>query len=1091
MPYLNRDEVESALDVATTAPFDTIAKKFDLPNLSAKDLYQTHLIKLGKGDAPGRTGIYWLGGVHAREWGSSDILINFIELVENAYHNGTGITIGAATYSTTDIKSIVDDLDIFIFPQCNPDGRKYSMDVDGDWRKNRQTKSPNSSSGNCVGVDINRNFDLLWDINTQWATPDTPNTSHDPCNKYTYNGPSAFSEPETLNAKWVHDNFANIRFFIDLHSYGEDILYSWGIDDNQSADPGQNFQNASYNSVRGILGDNAYREYIPSNEEAAAKDLANTFASGIKAVKGTNYLVEQSVGLYPTSGASDDYSYSRHYVDGNKANVTAFTLEWGPSGFFHPDYDTVMKDVIDDITSGLIAYCLWVRKSIEACSITLDRSTFGKDEVDAMLHIATPAYVEAAFYVVIDGFRAEELGVSAASLVGTPDVKPGIVFSPMPMDIHAEATACSTEGNVIVDGPQRFTWTYRMKFDTSNDFTMESQQITITASLPTTLGPTMTAQAIMTLTTQPNPYEIDGATSWLSVDLQVFNVLESGFLPQTSGVTLNAGPLKFIQDLLAAYNNPMLPRAPNHPFDVDLVANEDSSAVEISTNVAGTPVYNFAVARVRYRALSTSATNVRVFFRMFQASTTSTAYDSNTTYKIGGDAGTTIPLLGVVNGEVVTIPFFAQDRVNPNNPKGLNAQTDTKNIGPLGGSIPPDGSGNEVQVYFGCWLDMNQDVNTMPGGAATAAGPYVPSKSIKQLIAGKHQCLVAEINLDPPEPQISNGVSPSASDKLAQRNLNVIGVASPHLVPVTFDIKPTAAGRAKPDELMFDWRSLPKGTTATIFLPATNAEHIVSTANRLYAGHGLSVADANTLTCKAEGVTYIPIPAGVGSNYAGLMTLDVPDTVQRGEKFKAVARQITTAHGRTVKENLIEWRRIIGSFQVTVPVSTKQELLAPEQRLLSVMRWIAQSLSPASRWFPVMQRYLGQLATRVDALGGDATQIPPTPTGDWQAGLRCAMWMRGFAIVLGALLLSLGTLFGPVLDIIAGALILLLVILAVLWFTKCHPGFRQWMRALALGFGIGATLLVLALLFGIGNIDLLFFLGAAVLLMAIAYLAAR
>jgi hypothetical protein len=497
----------------------------------------------------------------------------------------------------------------------------------------------------------------------------------------------------------------------------------------------------------------------------------------------------------------------------------------------------------------------------------------------------------------------------------------------------------------------------------------------------------MTAQAVMTLTTQPNPYEIDGATSWLSVDLQVFNVLQGKSLSSTPAVKLNNGPVKFIQALLAAYNDPMLPRAPNHPFDVDLVANEDSSAVEIATKVGpapGTNVYNFAVARVRYRALATPAANVRVFFRMFQASTTSTAYASGTTYKIGGDAGTKIPLLGVVNGEVVTIPFFAQDRVNPNNPKGLNAQKDTNNIGPLGNAIPPDGTGKEVQVYFGCWLDMNQDVPTMPGGAVSAAGPYVPAKSIQKLIAGKHQCLVAEINLDPPEPQIANGVSPSTSDKLAQRNLNIVGVASPHLVPVTFDIKPTPTGLPKPDELMFDWRSLPKGTTATIFLPATHAEQIVTTANRLYANHGLSVVDPNTLTCKAEGMTYIPIPPGIGSNYAGLMTLDVPDTVRRGEKFKAVVRQVTMAYGRETGA----WRRIVGSFQVNIPVSTKQELLEPEQRLLSVMRWIVQSMSPESRWFPVLQRYLDQLATRVNALGGDAKQVRPTPTGDWQDGRR-------------------------------------------------------------------------------------------------------
>lgn len=1091
MPYLNVDEVESALDVATTAPFDDIAKKFDLPNLSVEQ-YQTHLIKLGNGDAPGRPGIYFLGGVHAREWGSADILVNFIELVENAYKNGTGITIGGASYTATEIKSIVDDLDIFIFPQCNPDGRAFSMKApaqggDGDWRKNRRTKAPNSNSGSCIGVDINRNFDFLWNIDTQWAASSTVNTTTDPCNKYTYNGEGPMSEPETQNAAWVHDHFPNIRFFVDLHSFSQDILYSWGDDDNQSSDPSMNFMNPAYDSVRGILGDNAYNEYIPSNEEAAAEDLANAFAAGIKAVKGVDYLVEQSVGLYPTSGASDDYSYSRHYVDPAKSNVTAFTLEWGPPPEYHPDYDTAMTGIIDDITSGLIAYCLWVRKSIEGCSITLDRSTFGKDEVDAMLHIGSPAYAEDAFYVVFDGFRAEELGVTAATLVDPPNIAPAIAFGPLLGDIHAEATRCSAEGNSIVAGPQRFTWTYRMRFDSSNDFTMESQPVTITASLPTTLGPTITAQAIITLTTQPNPYEIDGKTSWLAVDLQVFNLPENGSLTHTSMVKLDSGPLKFVQDLLAAYNDPMLPRAPGHPFDLDLVANEDSSAVEIAGTVGpspGTPVYNFAIARVRYRALSTAASNVRVFFRVFQASTTSTAYES-ATYPIGGDAGVKIPLLGVVNGEVVTIPFFAESRVNPNNPKGLNAQKDSHNIGPLGGTIPPDASGKEVQVYFGCWLDINQDVPTMPGGMATAAGPYAPAKSIQQLISGKHQCLVAEINLDPPEPQIANGVTPSTSDKLAQRNLNVVGVASPHLVPVAFDIKPTATWQSRPDELMIDWSGLPAGTTATIFLPRLDAPRILTTANRLYANHGLSAVDQNTLACKAEGVTYVPIPSGIGSNYAGLLTLDIPETVKRGEKFKAVARQITSAVGRS--EKMISWRRIIGSFQVNVPVSTKQALLAPEQRLLSVLRWIAKSMSPASRWFPVMQRYLDQTATRVDALGGDSTQIKPTSSGDWQEPARCGMWLRGVALTLSALLLSLGTLAGPPLKVVAIALLLLLVITAVLWSAKCHPGFRDWMRALALGAGLGATLLVLALLFGLAAPTLLIVLCASVLLMAIGF----
>jgi len=79
--------------------------------------------------------------------------------------------------------------------------------------------------------------------------------------------------------------------------------------------------------------------------------------------------------------------------------------------------------------------------------------------------------------------------------------------------------------------------------------------------------------------------------------------------------------------------------------------------------------------------------------------------------------------------------------------------------------------------------------HNFPRSRASAAGPYNPVQSIQSAIKNKHQCLVAEINLDPPEPQIATGTSPAVSDKLAQRNLNIMGVASPHLVPGTFDIK--------------------------------------------------------------------------------------------------------------------------------------------------------------------------------------------------------------------------------------------------------------------------------------------------------------
>ncbi|HEV8324327.1 MAG TPA: hypothetical protein VG389_22105 [Myxococcota bacterium] len=646
------------------------------------------------------------------------------------------------------------------------------------------------------------------------------------------------------------------------------------------------------------------------------------------------------------------------------------------------------------------------------CVVVTDRNTFGKDEVDALLLQATPARIPAAFYVIVDGFRAADLNITSATFSGTPNVAPGIAFNPGLTGLTAEATACVAEDPDHLNFPQRFTWTYRVSFANHDDFTQEVRDVTMTASITSNTGITVSGDAVLTLTTQPNPYEIDGATSWLSVDLQVFQILQGGSLPSTPGVALTAGPNDFITQLLAntggGYNDPALARAPNHPFDLDLLSQQDTSTVSIAGMVGLTPVYNFAVARVRYRALSTPAANVRAFFRLFQCSTTSTEYQPTSTYLTGGQGATKVPLLGVVNGEVVSIPCFAEARADPTNPIGLNAQTDAPNVGPVGESIPPDATGNEVQVYFGCWLDINQSTAVLPAGGATGANSFAPTRSVQDVIRGQHQCLVAEIHLDPPEPQIATGASPSTSDKLAQRNLTIVGVASPHQVPVTFDIKPTAAALLPgqtPDEIMIDWGQVPAGSQASLYLPGTSADDILSMADKLYTRHGLSRSDEHTLTCTARGITYVPIPPGVGSNYAGLLTIDLPETVKREKAFKVVTRQLRNVFAKRPAEpppepglkisaaaevlvlakkrfDLIQWRRVVGTFQVTIPVATKPALLPVEERLLSVLRWIARSIPSQDRWHPVFQRYLAQVADRVSALGGDPSKIAPSSSGE-------------------------------------------------------------------------------------------------------------
>jgi hypothetical protein len=338
----------------------------------------------------------------------------------------------------------------------------------------------------------------------------------------------------------------------------------------------------------------------------------------------------------------------------------------------------------------------------------------------------------------------------------------------------------------------------------------------------------------------------------------------------------------------------------------------------------------------------------------------------------------------------------------------MNEQTDPPNFQ----TLTHDASGNEVEAYFGCWLDINQPAQPQfpISPAAPIDGPYPSGRqTIQNLIRNAHTCLTAEIEMDGVT-LINNGDTPGSSDKLAQRNLSIVASDNPgspasHRIPNTFEIKPTSFATIKqnltPDELLIDWQDVPDGSEASIFLPGTDAEAVVRLANSLYVKHRLSAVDAHTLKTPAHGVTYIPIPPGEGANLPGLLTIDLPSTVRKGQAFKAVARQLTNAVGRQIvppppigsgqtdgalvfaeREPLIRWRQVIGSFQVSMPVRTREVMLDPEERLLAVLKWIEKSVPPTDRWSPVFTRYVQVIADRVKALGGDPDKIQPSPSGN-------------------------------------------------------------------------------------------------------------
>lgn len=300
----------------------------------------------------------FIGGVHAREWGSSDILIFFLESILEGYKSNSSITFGNKTFNANQIKSIIDYLDLFIFPDVNPDGKYYSQNVDSMWRKNR---APTPNSG-CKGVDINRNYAFLWNYRTYIHPDALIEVSDDPCSNK-YHGTSPFSEAETQNVKYILDTYPNINFFIDIHCYSELILYSWGHDINQNDTQNMSYQNHNFNGFWGIK-DDEIKNYIFKDDENQLVEIGNRMNNTLKAVRGKSYKVQQGFELYGTTGTSEDYAFNRHILDPVKAKLYSYTIEWGTE--FQPDYDSEMTQIIYEISMVLIEFCLYALEKEES-----------------------------------------------------------------------------------------------------------------------------------------------------------------------------------------------------------------------------------------------------------------------------------------------------------------------------------------------------------------------------------------------------------------------------------------------------------------------------------------------------------------------------------------------------------------------------------------------------------------------------------------------------------------------------------------------------------------------------------------------------
>ncbi|MBA3043568.1 zinc carboxypeptidase, partial [archaeon] len=123
--------------------------------------------------------VLYMGAHHGNEKPSYEVLIYFINYIVEKYYENSD--------EGGRVRYVVNNRELYIVPMVNPDG------VDADERKNRE---PNYMPGpmhtpypDCYGVDLNRNYDYMWNI--IYPPSDTANPYSN-----TYQGEGAFCEKE-------------------------------------------------------------------------------------------------------------------------------------------------------------------------------------------------------------------------------------------------------------------------------------------------------------------------------------------------------------------------------------------------------------------------------------------------------------------------------------------------------------------------------------------------------------------------------------------------------------------------------------------------------------------------------------------------------------------------------------------------------------------------------------------------------------------------------------------------------------------------------------------------------------------------------
>jgi hypothetical protein len=434
-------------------------------------------------------------------------------------------------------------------------------------------------------------------------------------------------------------------------------------------------------------------------------------------------------------------------------------------------------------------------------TVYLDHSTFSKDEVDASA-VGGQSVFPSAFYVLLQD-RTERAGTivwpsDAKTDVLLPQFKgliappvrasglyPDLAHKPLVELVDAatdaliagltvEATNAMPEAPALHPSiPQRITYPCQVTFTGNAQFTGmaagDRKELKLRITARDRSGNTIVHDATrVQLQVNPNPYMLDGPTPWLSVDTRVFQIPQG---QARFGVPAGwIDPLVFIGQVIDNFRAGS-GTAGGETFQ-SLPEDEATSVLEYSTQVGGQNIFNFCLSRIRLLSV-TGANGVRCTFRLFRWGTANVEFDSSLAYRSAAASG--IGLLGrTTSNELASIPFFANARVPIT--ADMSTQPDPKNLF----DFPPTGT-SEASSFFGAFLDINLSDLRFPttflNDGPFNAVPVAQMRSIKDLLIGQHQCMIAEI-IFPPDPTVA-GATPGTSDNLSQRNLLIVQTANP------------------------------------------------------------------------------------------------------------------------------------------------------------------------------------------------------------------------------------------------------------------------------------------------------------------------